>query len=157
MINVCLARIDDRLIHGQVMAAWIKQCDANEVVIVDDELSKDTFLVMMMKSLIPEEIGLKVFNEEDAQSYLVGDSGKEKILILVKAPKTILSLVENGVKLNYLNIGGMGMKSGRAKLFKNIAASDDEKIAFRQLVDKGLTVQIQVVPTEKPENVEKYL
>lgn len=157
MKNVVFARIDDRLIHGQVMTAWIKQCDANEVVIVDDELSKDTFLVMMMKSLIPAEIGLKVFNEEDAQSYLVGDSGKEKILILVKAPKTILSLVENGVKLNYLNIGGMGMKSGRTKLFKNIAASDDEKIVFRQLVDKGLTVQIQVVPTEKPENVEKYL
>ena len=70
MKQIVFARIDDRLIHGQVMTAWLKQCDANEVVIIDNELCKDTFVVMMMKSLIPSTISLKVFNDADAASYL---------------------------------------------------------------------------------------
>mgnify|MGYP000146376310 CR=1 FL=1 len=72
MKQIVFARIDDRLIHGQVMTAWLKQCDANEVVIIDNELCKDTFVVMMMKSLIPSTISLKVFNDTDAAAYLKG-------------------------------------------------------------------------------------
>ena len=73
MKQIVFARIDDRLIHGQVMTAWLKQCDANEVVIIDNELCKDTFVVMMMKSLIPSTISLKVFNDTDAAAYLKED------------------------------------------------------------------------------------
>ena len=79
MKQIVFARIDDRLIHGQVMTAWLKQCDANEVVIIDNELCKDTFVVMMMKSLIPSTISLKVFNDTDAAAYLKEDGKGEKI------------------------------------------------------------------------------
>lgn len=157
MKQIVFARIDDRLIHGQVMTAWLKQCDANEVVIIDNELCKDTFVVMMMKSLIPSTISLKVFNDTDAAAYLKEDGKGEKILILVKTPQVILTLLNNGVKLEYLNVGGMGMKAGRSKLCKNIAASDEEREVFRELRKMELMMKVQVVPTEKAEELGKYL
>ncbi|EFP60695.1 PTS mannose/fructose/sorbose transporter subunit IIB [Erysipelotrichaceae bacterium AF15-26LB] len=157
MKQIVFARIDDRLIHGQVMTAWLKQCDANEVVIIDNELCKDTFVVMMMKSLIPSTISLKVFNDADAASYLKVDGKGEKILILVKTPQAVLTLMNNGITLEYLNIGGMGMKAGRSKLYKNIAASDEEREVFRELLNRELVMKVQVVPTEKAEDLGKYL
>ncbi|MCR0205114.1 PTS sugar transporter subunit IIB [[Clostridium] innocuum] len=157
MKQIVFARIDDRLIHGQVMTAWLKQCDANEVVIIDNELCKDTFVVMMMKSLIPSTISLKVFNDADAASYLKEDGKGEKILILVKTPQAVLTLMNNGITLEYLNIGGMGMKAGRSKLYKNIAASDEERGVFRELLNRELVMKVQVVPTEKAEDLGKYL
>lgn len=157
MKQIVYARIDDRLIHGQVMTAWLKQCDANEVVIIDNELCKDTFVVMMMKSLIPSTITLKVFNDADAASYLKEDGKGEKILILVKTPQAVLTLMNNGITLEYLNIGGMGMKAGRSKLYKNIAASDEEREVFRELLNRELVMKVQVVPTEKAEDLGKYL
>ena len=156
MKNIVFARIDDRLIHGQVMTAWLKQCDANEIVIIDNELCKDTFVVMMMKSLIPKTITLKVFDDIESVDYLKSE-GKEKILILVKTPYAILNLVKNGIKLPYLNIGGMGMKGGRTKLYKNIAASDEEREVFKELKKYNLEMKVQVVPTERAEDLEKYL
>ena len=157
MKQIVFARIDDRLIHGQVMTAWLKLCDANEVVIIDNELCKDTFVVMMMKSLIPSTISLKVFNDADAASYLKVDGKGEKILILVKTPQAVLTLMNNGITLEYLNIGGMGMKAGRSKLYKNIAASDEEREVFRELLNRELVMKVQVVPTEKAEDLGKYL
>ena len=49
MKDIVWTRIDDRLIHGQVMTQWIQHCGANEVVIVDDGVAKDTFIQMVMK------------------------------------------------------------------------------------------------------------
>lgn len=151
------ARIDDRLIHGQVMTAWLKQCDANEIVIIDNELCKDTFVVMMMKSLIPSTISLHVWGNEDAVKYLKEETKGEKVLILVKTPNTILTLINSGVPLQVLNIGGMGMRGGRSKLYKNIAASAEEREVFKELMKKGLPMKVQVVPTEKAEDLSKYL
>ena len=66
-------------------------------------------------------------------------------------------MLNNGVKLEYLNVGGMGMKAGRSKLYKNIAASDEEREVFRELRKMELMMKVQVVPTEKAEDLGKYL
>ncbi len=57
MKNIVWTRIDDRLIHGQVMTQWIQNASATEVVIVDDAVAKDSFLQMIMKSSMPAKIG----------------------------------------------------------------------------------------------------
>ena len=92
MKDIVWTRIDDRLIHGQVMTQWIQHCGANEVVIVDDGVAKDTFIQMVMKSSVPKKISLKVFSVKDAITYLTGEPNNEKILILVKIPSVLVSL-----------------------------------------------------------------
>ena len=65
MRNIVWTRIDDRLIHGQVMTQWIQHADANEVVIIDDGVAKDAFIQMIMKSSVPAKINLEIFNVAD--------------------------------------------------------------------------------------------
>lgn len=158
MKNIVFVRIDDRLIHGQVMTAWLTHHQANEIVIVDNELAKDEFTTMIMMSLVPEGITLKIEAVDTAAEYLKAKGNNEKIIILVKTPLVIDQLIENGVEISHLNVGGMGMKNGRSKLYKNITASEEEKMVFRKLIDTvGIDVFVQVVPQDKKENLQKYL
>ena len=86
MKHIVWTRIDDRLIHGQVMTQWIQYTEANEVLIIDDGVAKDSFLQMVMKSSVPGKISLKVLSVKDAIGYLNEDGKHEKIIILVKTP-----------------------------------------------------------------------
>lgn len=157
MKDIVWTRIDDRLIHGQVMTQWIQHCGANEVVIVDDGVAKDSFIQMVMKSSVPKKITLKVFSIQDAISYLSGEPNNEKILILVKVPNTLVSLVDAGINIEFVNVGGMGAKAGRKSLFKNVSASEDEKKDLKHLIDQGVKVFFRVIVSESEEDAAKYL
>lgn len=157
MKNIVFTRIDDRLIHGQVMTAWLSYHQANEIVIVDNVLAEDDFTKMIMQSLVPEEIDLQVFSIAEATDYFKQQENGEKIIILVKTPHVVAKLIEGGVDIPTLNVGGMGMKTGREKLYKNITASPEEKKVFNDLIAGGMNVFVQVVPQDKAVDLSKYL
>ena len=157
MPNILLTRIDNRLIHGQVMTQWIQQASANEVVIVDDGVAKDAFIQMIMKSSVPAKISLKIFNMTDAIEYLNGDDDGKRVFLLVKTPKTLVTLTDVGVHLDMVNVGGIGAKAGRKTLYKNISTSDEENKELRNLIDKGIKVFFRVVVTDSEEDVAKYV
>ena len=83
--------------------------------------------------------------------------GRTPLLEVAGIEKELGLLAKILVKLEYLNVGGMGMKAGRSKLYKNIAASDEEREVFRELRQMELMMKVQVVPTEKAEDLGKYL
>lgn len=157
MKNIVWTRIDDRLIHGQVMTMWIQHASANEVVIVDDAVAKDSFIQMIMKSSMPAKIGLKIFSIADAIEYLNGEDNGKKILILVKTPGTLVALTDAGIHLDSVNVGGIGAKAGRKTLYKNISTSEAENADLRNLIDKGIKVFFRVVVSDSEELVEKYV
>ena len=68
-----------------------------------------------------------------------------------------MSLVEAGVNIPFVNVGGMGAKAGRKSLFKNVSASEDEKNDLRRMIDQGVKVFFRVIVTESEEDVAKYL
>ena len=157
MKNIVWTRIDDRLVHGQVMTLWVQQTSATEVVIVDDAVAKDAFIQMIMKSSMPARINLKVFGLADAVDYLNGEDDGKRLLILVKTPGTLVSLTDAGIPLESVNVGGIGAKAGRKTLYKNISTSEAENQDLRNLVDKGIKVFFQVVVSDAEEPVGKYV
>ena len=70
MENLVLTRIDDRLIHGQVMTAWIKQKNAVQVVVADDEVAEDEFMINVLEMAVPDEIAIGIFNRDDAVEWV---------------------------------------------------------------------------------------
>ncbi len=157
MKNIVWTRIDDRLIHGQVMTQWIQYTQANEVLIVDDQVAKDAFLQMVMKSSMPSNIRLTVLSIKEAIDYLNGETAGEKIIILVKTPNTLDDLTDAGVKIESVNLGGIGAKAGRKSFYKNISMSEDEKQAVKNLLSKDVHVFIRVIASDPEESVTKYL
>lgn len=158
MSEIVLTRIDDRLIHGQVMTAWVRYAGGNRIVIVDDIVAQDVFLRSVLEMAVPSGIKLNIYNIEDAAKALNNEQDStDKIIILVKTPNTVYELVERGVDIKDLNVGGMGARAGRKKFYKNISVSEEEKESFRKLIEKGTNISIRIIPDNKKVSVEKFL
>ncbi|MEK0286019.1 PTS sugar transporter subunit IIB [Caldifermentibacillus hisashii] len=156
MENLLLTRIDDRLIHGQVMTAWMKVIPAKQILIVDNKVAKDDFMLSVLKMSAPTGVKVEVYSEEKAiEVFNKGLS--EPTIMLVKTPLTLKVLVDEGVDIKEINIGGMGLNADRKKLFKNIAASDAEREVLKEFIFKGIDVKIQIIPAEKVIDVKGLL
>ncbi len=157
MENLVFTRIDDRLIHGQVCTAWLKSLPTvKHVLVVDDKTAKDPFMGEMFALLIPEHISIEVRTIEEAIK-IMKDGLPKPTMMIVKVPDTIKQLVDNGIDIDFLNIGGMGMSAGRKKLFQNISASDAERDIFRELIAKGVKIEVQIIPAAKQTDIAKLL
>jgi PTS system mannose-specific IIB component len=160
MSKVSLLRIDDRLIHGQVMTGWVKHLNANKIIIVDDELVNDDFMISVLEMAVPSHMTLNIYNAETAIQKLnnIEKDGKDdQIIILVKSPIPVLKMLENGLNFEKLTVGGMGVNENRSRLYRNLAASDKERKAFQQIAKIGLPIQIQVLPSDAPMELMPYL
>ncbi len=158
MKNIVLCRIDDRLIHGQVVTSWVKQTNGNRIIIVDDPLTKDPFMQKILKAAAPPNISVEVLTV-DAAAEVLKDSPAdgEKIIILVKVPGILESLIEKGVVFEKIILGGMGAKAGRTKFNKNVSANPEEVATMKRIIEKGTAIYFQLVPTEKAADIQKLL
>ncbi|WP_273398782.1 PTS system mannose/fructose/N-acetylgalactosamine-transporter subunit IIB [Traorella massiliensis] len=155
MKNITLVRIDDRLIHGQVMTQWVKSRYFNTILIVDDAIAKDDFLKSIAVMAVPSEFKGLVMKVDEAVDYLESEANNESILVLVKFVSTIEQLIHQGISIPELNVGGIGMKPGRKKIYRNIAISDTEKETFLRLISNGTKVTVQIVPSDPVIEIEK--
>ena len=156
MQNLVLTRIDDRLIHGQVMTAWIKNKKADQVVIVDDGTANDEYMIEVLEMAIPEEIAIVIFTKEEGVQFFEQGLDAPTIL-LVKGPEALNYLVDHGIPIEEVDVGGMGARNDRNVLYKNISTSAEENKAFLQLLNKNVNVFIQVMPQDKPIDIKEYL
>ena len=150
MRNIVLARVDDRLIHGEVITGWIPAYKVNRIYIVDDAVSQDLFAKRVLQATAPKYLHCFVYSVEAAAEKLtMQGSPKERLLILVKTPLTFLRLKEKGVPLDEVNLGGVGPEEGRPPFFKNVSFSREEVLACAALMNDGCKVYFQLVPDQR--------
>ena len=158
MRNIVMARVDERLIHGQVMTSWLKLTDANVILVIDGPSATNAFLKRILFAAAPKSITLHVMTEEDAAAFLKEDAPEgERVFVLTKSPGPMLKMVKSGIELSEVILGNMGGAAGRKRFNKSISASDAEIQDFRDLVASGVSVYCQMVPTDAKENIKKLL
>ena len=150
--GIVLVRIDDRLIHGQVMTSWLNYTSANKIMIIDDEVANDAF----MKS-VPANVKLATFTVEKAAARLKKGFAGDKCIILVKYPKTLYRLMSEGIVFDHVNIGGMGVSGDRTKFFRNISASEEEKKMLKELVEAGSKIGVRIIAEDSETDISKML
>lgn len=156
MKNLLFVRIDDRLIHGQVMTSWMKAMPAKQILVVDDKVAKDDFMQFVLQNAAPKGVKVKAFSVAKAIEIL--NAGLDvPTFILAKTPMPLKELVDAGIDISEINVGGIGMKQGRKALYKNIAISDEEKECFRALLAQNVRVYIQIVATSSVIEVENLI
>lgn len=161
-MNVCLCRVDDRLIHGQITAAWIREFGITNVYIVDDELAEDRLATKVIGLTIPPQIGLQVLSvPQMADLIQVADTewNPARAMILFRdlnmAGKLFLC---SGRFANQLVLGGTTARLGRVEVRKGLFLSEEEIDAILQLEDQvGIAVQFQLLPGAEPINVKELL
>ncbi|WP_298579302.1 PTS sugar transporter subunit IIB [uncultured Olegusella sp.] len=158
MRNIIAARIDERLIHGQVMTAWMRLYAPNSILIVDAVSAANTFLSRILFAAAPKDIELNVMNEADAEAFLKEPApASERLMILAKTPAPFLSLIESGLSFGEIILGNMGGASDRKRFNKNISASEKEVEDFRKIVEAGVPIYCQMVPTDSKESITNLL
>ncbi len=93
----------------------------------------------------------------DVLSNVKDDGEDDKIIILVKSPIPVLALLQGGVNFEELIVGGMGVNEKRSRLYRNLAASDVERAAFREINQLGVPINIKVLPSDAPMELIPYL
>jgi D-glucosaminate-specific PTS system IIB component len=158
MSNIVLIRIDDRLIHGQVMTGWAKVTLANRIMIIDDQVSKDPFMKSVLEMAAPPGMAVDVCSVEQAEAELAKESpAGERTIVLVKSPLTLKTFLEKGELTREIIVGGIGMAPGRKTLYRNISASKEEVETLKEFVSKGTKIFVQVVPDDRKVDIEGFL
>ncbi|MCU0504289.1 MAG: PTS sugar transporter subunit IIB [Chloroflexi bacterium] len=146
-----LVRVDDRLIHGQVVAVWLRAVGADRIVIVDDRVAADPFLVDVLTLAAPIGVPVEVLDVASAAPRVTARaSAHDACFVLVKSPVTALALLRAGVPIGAVNLGGIGAGPGRRPLYRTISASDEERAALREIEALGTPVEIRIVADDRP-------
>lgn len=158
MRNVVLARVDDRLIHGEVVTAWTPTMRANRIIIVDDEVAADAFNVRVVKALAPAGTKCFVYSVEKAsEKLMVKGLPDERIIVLAKTPITFNRLIKNGVPLKEVNLGGAGIRGERKPFINNVSLDPQEVLACEEMKKAGCRVYYQLVPEQGVQEIDAAL
>ena len=151
MKHIVLARVDDRLIHGQVLSGWVPKCRARVIMIVDDEIAKDKLTRRILKASVPGHLQLKIHSVSKAAQWLKeeAESEKERVLLLTKSPIYFSRLLEEGCQLPAINLGGMGMYEDRKPFFRNLSCNEQELEILKKMAEEGMEIFYQLVPDQK--------
>ncbi|VUC89936.1 PTS system protein [Raoultella terrigena] len=153
-MNITLARIDDRLIHGQVTTVWSKVANAQRIIICNDDVYNDEVRRTLLRQAAPPGMKVNVVNLEKAVAvYHNPQYQNESVFYLFTNPQDVLTMVRQGVKIATLNIGGMAWRPGKKQLTKAVSLDQTDIDAFRQLDQLGVILDLRVVASDPSINI----
>jgi len=146
---VVLARVDDRLLHGQVVEGWTPYVQADLIVVVSDTVCLEKDRCRLMQLIVPDYIALKVVPLEGL-GELLESSGGSNILLLFAGLEDVVSVLEGGVDLDRINVGNLHNIKGGTEVTPSVYLNKKDLEAVKLLVHKGIAVEAREVPDGVP-------
>lgn len=147
MSEIVLNRVDDRLIHGQVMTGWLGLRRASAIWIADDAVATNPMMLDIFRFAAPSGIKIEAFTiDKIAEKLRDLSSGHDRIILLAKVPKTFLRLLEKGYKASDINYGAMAHKANSRNVASNCDLLPEEIADTERLHQQGIRIWIQLVP-----------
>jgi mannose/fructose/N-acetylgalactosamine-specific phosphotransferase system component IIB len=149
-MTIALYRIDDRLIHGQVVVGWGQPLDCTFIVLVDDEVRSSDWEQDLYRMGVPPSIEIIFASVDEAAERLPAWESDARVgILLVPDVDTAAALAGRSDRVKRLNVGGIHHRSGRTERLRFVYLSDDERAKLRQLAAAGVEVTAQDVPTAR--------
>lgn len=145
-----LLRVDHRLLHGQVAFSWTQSLGADCILIANDDVPQNDIRKTTIKLAKPQGVKLVIKNIEDSIKALQsGVTDKYKLFIVVESVKDAKALADSYPEIQQINLGGMKVREGTRNISKAINITPEEEELIKELVDKGIEVEIRQVPADK--------
>ena len=145
-----LFRIDDRLIHGQVVVGWGQPLDVDFIVLVDDEVAASEWEQELYRMGVPPEMDVHFLSVEEAASRLAAHAADGRPGILLTGDiETMARLAEATGLVRRVNLGGIHHRAGRTQRLRYVFLSPDEERALRELAARGIEISAQDVPSAR--------
>lgn len=152
-MSIELLRVDDRLIHGQVVEGWVPELKINEMIVVSDEVFSDQMRKNIMRFSLPENIEL-IFLEVTKASEKLEEIQKDtsiRALVLFSNLSDAYEVIKNMKTAKVLNIGGIHYSAGKNfSLGKAIFLSESDCLDLKRIDKLGIKIDARAVPHEKP-------
>ena len=157
-IKYVLARIDSRLLHGQVATAWTKTVKPTRIIVVSDGVAKDELRKNLIEQAAPPGVKANVV-PVDKMIQVAKDPrfGNTKAMLLFETPQDALRAIEGGVDVKELNIGSMAHSVGKIAVSKVLSLGRDDVKTFEKLKAKGIQFDVRKVPNDSKENMDDII
>ena len=157
-IKFVLARVDSRLLHGQVATAWTKTTGPNRIIVVSDAVAKDDLRKRLIEQAAPPGVKANVIPIEKmieiSKDPRFGDT---KALLLFENPEDVLRAVEGGVDIKEVNVGSMAHSVGKVVVSKVLSMGQEDVDTFEKLKAKGIKFDVRKVPNDSKDNMDEIL
>lgn len=151
-------RIDNRLIHGQIVVSWIRAEQADVLMVANDVIARDDFQRSILMAVAPPSTPELVLSVDDALAYIASpEHAQERVFLLVKTPADAVRLVRGGLPLQTVNVGNMAFVVGAKRVSNTVFVTPADVEAFVALRDAGVTLTCRMMPTERNNDFMKML
>lgn len=157
-MGVTLLRVDDRLIHGQVVVGWARALEADCLVVANDAVAADPMQRTLLPMAVPQGIEVAIYRVKEAADRLsAGAHAARRAILLFASPADALSFRRLGGELSELNLGGIRLAPGKEQIRKSISLGPEDRAALSELKRLGVPVYLQMVPGDSREAVEELI
>ena len=157
-IKFVLARIDTRLLHGQVATNWTKATNPNRIIVVSDSVSKDDLRKKLIEQAAPPGVRAHVIPlDKLVQVYNDPRFGDTKALLLFENPQDALAVIEKGVEIPELNIGSMAHSVGKTQINNVLSVDQADVDTYKKLRDLGVKFDVRKVSGDSPSDLFKLI
>ncbi len=151
-------RIDDRLIHGQVIIGWCGQLPIKTLIVCDDEIAKMDWERDLLLLAAPPTIPTKILTSQDTIKELPKWIENNKIvMVLLKSPFELEKLVKAGLKIEKVNVGGIHFREDRKEFLPYLFLSPEEIRVFKNLINQGIYFECRDLPNSPSYDLKKIL
>ncbi|RMC48448.1 PTS mannose/fructose/sorbose transporter subunit IIB [Lactobacillus sp. ESL0263] len=153
-----MMRVDHRLLHGQVAFSWTSALSADCILIADDETASNELKKSAMKLAKPNGVKLVIKNVDEAiKSLKKGVTDKYKLFIVVGSIESAKKIIDGYSEIKTLNLGGTLPGPNKSNISKTIAITSSERDMLRDLLNEGVDINIQMVPSDSKVNVKNII
>ena len=157
-MNSIFFRVDDRLIHGQVIEGWVKFLNATKIVVIDDKVTNDALQKLAMEIAVPSNIKVLITTVADSIGEIDSCLKKnEKTLALFSNLGDVVRAVILGLKIDSLNLGGLRFAKGKRLISETIFLDQEDAEILKKLLNLGIKINIQSTPSESFKNIQQIL
>lgn len=147
---IALARVDDRLVHGQVTVGWVPHVRATVLVVANDRIAADPLLTGILRASVAGVRVEVLAVAEAARRGGAGGWGAETALVLFESLQDARRALEAGLPLARLNLGGLRHEDGRVCLCDGVTLDTDDCAILRELCGRGVEIDVRLMPRDRP-------
>lgn len=146
---ITAVRVDHRLLHGQVAFTWVKSTGSNCILIANDDVAKDKFRMSALRMAAPSNTKMVIKSIDDSiDAILSGSTDKYQLFIITESIKDANELSKKIDSIKSINIGGVKAEDGKKQISKAVFVSEEESSLIREMNDRGIHVEIRMVPDD---------
>ncbi len=151
-------RIDDRLIHGQVVDGWLKPLSITQVLVVSERHSKEPMQKTLLEVAATESVSVQTLGISDSIQWLkVHQASDQNLMILATSPADILQLLEGGIRFPSVVLGGLHSPEHKVKVSPSIMLTDPDCQNLKKIARYGVLLHAQTLPTERAESISELM